>query len=47
MSRKKFFIILIAVLLVGTILTAAHMVYICKAYENSSIIQFVAREMWL
>ena len=47
MSDRKFLRCLIAVCLIGLALTAGHAVYICLAYPNSSIIQFVARELWL
>ena len=47
MSDRKFIKILIIVVLIGVILTAAHAGYICYAYRNSSIIQFIARELWL
>ncbi|MBO4460087.1 MAG: hypothetical protein J5715_03565 [Clostridiales bacterium] len=46
MSDKKFIRILIVIAVAGTLLTAAHMAYIAYAYNNSSIIQFVAREYW-
>lgn len=47
MSDSKFIRILIIVALLGLIATIAHCVYICFAYQNSSIIQFIARELWL
>lgn len=47
MSDRKFKKIIIAVIVAGNLLTAAHALYICHAYSNSSIIQFIAREMWL
>ena len=47
MSDYKFIRILIAIILIGTIITAVHSIYICYAYQNSSIIQFIARELWL
>ena len=46
MSDRKFTGILIIVALIGMIATVAHCVYIYFAYQNSSIIQFVARELW-
>ena len=39
--------ILIFVVLIGIAVTIAHAVYIYYAYQNSSIIQFIARERWL
>ncbi|MDE6252870.1 MAG: hypothetical protein K2M78_09585 [Lachnospiraceae bacterium] len=47
MSDRKFIRILIIVILIGIIITAAHSIYIYYAYRNSSIIQFIARELWL
>ena len=47
MSDRTFLRILIAVASAGMIATAAHCIYICLAYQNSSIIQFIARELWL
>jgi hypothetical protein len=47
MSDRKFIKILIIVALIGMIATIAHCVYIYFAYQNSSIIQFIARELWL
>ena len=46
MSDKRFFRILIAIIVLGLIVTALHMVYIVHSYENASIIQFIAREWW-
>lgn len=47
MSDRIFIRILTAVVITGLILTAAHAVYICFAYQNASIIQFIAKELWL
>ena len=47
MSDRKFIRILIIINLIGIIITVAHAIYICHAYQNSSIIQFIARELWL
>ena len=47
MSDRKFFRILIAIIVVGLIVTALHLAYIIHAYKNASIIQFIARELWL
>ena len=46
MSDKKFFRILIAIIVVGLLVTALHLFYIVRAYPNASIIQFIAREWW-
>lgn len=47
MDDSKFIKILIMIVVLGIIATIAHAVYICYAYYNSSIIQFIARELWL
>ncbi|MBO7404878.1 MAG: hypothetical protein J6V24_07935 [Clostridia bacterium] len=47
MSDRKTVGILIAVAAAGLIITAAHAVYLVFAYQNASIIQFIARELWL
>ena len=47
MSDRAFIRLLILVASVGMIATAAHCIYICFAYRDSSIIQFIARELWL
>lgn len=46
MSRRRFYTILIIVAAIGLIATVAHCIYIYHAYQNSSIIQFIAREIW-
>lgn len=45
MSRKRFFIVLIVVLAICTALTAAHFIYDIIAYQHSSIIYFIAKEL--
>ena len=47
MSNRAFVGIMIALAAAGMIATAVHCMYICFAYQNASIIQFVARELWL
>ncbi|MBO7473594.1 MAG: hypothetical protein J6U00_06270 [Ruminococcus sp.] len=47
MSDRRFIRMLIAVVLIGLLLTAAHLIFIYRAYQNSSVIQFIARELWL
>jgi len=47
MNDRKFIRMLIVVALTGMTVTIAHCIYICYAYQNSSIIQFIARELWL
>lgn len=46
MSDKTFIKTLIITLAVCIGLTAAHLIYIMHAYENSSIIYFISQEMW-
>ena len=46
MSEQKFMRILIITVLLGVLITITHAVYIYFAYPNSSIIQFIAREVW-
>ncbi len=46
MKQKTYFNILIAVVAVCLILTIAHMIYAVNAYEHSSIIYFIAKELW-
>ena len=47
MRDKTFLRALTAAVLTGLAVTAAHAVYIVYAYPHSSVIQFIAREMWL
>lgn len=46
MSDKTFIKILIALCVIGLLLTLAHAAYIYFAYQNSSIIYFVSKEIW-
>ncbi len=46
MKQKTYFNILIAVVAICLILTIAHMIYAVNAYEHSSIIYFIAKELW-
>lgn len=46
MKKSTFFRILLGVVVVCLLLTVAHVVYAAVAYHNSSIIQFVAKELW-
>ena len=46
MKQKTYYKILIAVMVVCAILTAAHFIYAFNAYEHSSIIYFIAKELW-
>ena len=47
MSERTFRILLIVIALIGLAITIAHAVYIVNAYQHSSIIQLVAKELWL
>ncbi len=46
MDDRKYFKALVTVLVTGTVLTSAHMIYIYYAYIHSSIIYFISREIW-
>ncbi|MBR1862223.1 MAG: hypothetical protein IJ796_10280 [Lachnospiraceae bacterium] len=46
MKKSGFLKILVCIAVLGMLITVAHAVYIYHAYNYSSIIQFVAREMW-
>ena len=46
MSDKTFVRLLIAVLTVCVIATAAHFVYAIDAYQRCSIICFIGKELW-
>ncbi len=47
MKERRFIKALIITVLIGLVITAVHLIYIYVAYQNSSIIQFIARELWL
>ena len=46
MSDKKFGIIIAAVTVAGVVITALHAAYIAYAYQQSSIIYFISKELW-
>ncbi len=46
MQNDKFIKILYTVLILCALITIIHMGYIVYAYRNSSIIRFIARELW-
>ncbi|WP_155832339.1 hypothetical protein [Butyrivibrio sp. MC2013] len=46
MSDKKFIRALIIIAAVGMLITAAHAIYVYKAYQKSSIIYFISQELW-
>ena len=47
MSDKNFIRILIIIMILGLILTFAHMTYIYFAFQKSSIIYYISKELWL
>ena len=47
MKERRFIKALIITVLIGLVITAVHLIYIYVASQNSSIIQFIARELWL
>ena len=46
MKAKTFYVVLILVAVICVLLTIAHIVYAVYAYQHSSIIQFIAKELW-
>ena len=46
MKDKTFSILLCAVLLLGLLATAAHVLYAADAYQRWSIIYFIGEELW-
>ncbi len=46
MKEKTFRQILYVILAACVILTLAHLIYIIYAYQHSSIIYFISRELW-
>ena len=46
MRDKLFIRLLIAVLAVCMIATAAHLIYAIEAYQHCSIIYFIGKELW-
>lgn len=46
MKERTFKVVLLAVLAVCLVLTVAHFAYAVYAYDHSSIIQFIAKELW-
>ena len=46
MSRKVFVRVILAVVIVCAVLTVAHAIYVMYAYEHSSIIYFISKEIW-
>ena len=46
MKNKTFMIILLSVMGVCLALTLAHLIYAVYAYQHSSIIYFISKELW-
>ena len=46
MSDRKFITTVIVISVIGILVTFAHMAYIYYAYQNSSIIHYIAEEIW-
>lgn len=46
MKNRTFIKILIIVAVVCILLTTAHVIYAYNAYQHSSIIEFIAKELW-
>jgi len=46
MKKRWFEILLGTVTGLGILATIAHLIYIIRAYQHCSIIQFIARELW-
>jgi hypothetical protein len=46
MNDQNYYKTLIIIVVIGLVFTAGHAIYICHAYSNSSIIQFVSGELW-
>ena len=46
MKSTVFTKVLLAVVGVCLALTIAHLIYVCGAYPNGSIIYFIAKELW-
>lgn len=46
MSERVFLRLLLATVVLGVVLTAAHFAYAVYAYQHCSIICFIAGEMW-
>lgn len=46
MKNQTFMKVLICIIALCLALTIAHLVYVVYAYHHSSIIQFIAKELW-
>ncbi|MBQ6568780.1 MAG: hypothetical protein IJL87_00835 [Clostridia bacterium] len=46
MNKRTFLIVLYSLIALCLLLTAAHVVYAILAYQHSSIIEFISKELW-
>ena len=46
MEEKTFWRVLLCVTCICAALTIAHVLYVVNAYQRSSIIYFIAKELW-
>lgn len=46
MNDKSFYRLLAAVVAVGILVTAAHLIWAIDAYQSCSIIYFIGKELW-
>ncbi|MBQ2759708.1 MAG: hypothetical protein IJE93_08060 [Clostridia bacterium] len=46
MKETVFRRLLVAVIVLGILITVAHLIYIIYAYQHSSIIYFISKELW-
>ena len=46
MKEKTFYKVLLVVVVLCALATAAHICYAAYAYQHCSIIQFIAKELW-
>ncbi len=46
MSSRVFWIVFAALVAIGAALTVWHILYAFDAYQHSSIITFIAKELW-
>lgn len=46
MKDRTFIRALLGIIAAGLLITAGHLTYIVRAYERSSIIYFISKELW-
>ena len=46
MKSRTFLFVVLSLLAAGVLATVFHLIYAYQAYQNCSIIQFIAGEMW-